>query len=180
MVAEGSVFSGFPTSEAGDTASMCGETSVSSRTGVSSLGTVDIRARSRGLPIVAMSVESKPRVDPFSQEACGTNIALSDDGLVATRRSGCRECSVVGSTPLPRQSRGLYFEVLIESVLDGWLGGLGIGVTHTAPGQLPRVPDKAWRIPDSFVVGYSGSAFLGCIEQRVTWTPDTLRVGQRV
>merc|ERR1712194_164511 len=35
-------------------------------------------------------------------------------------------------------------------------------------------------IPDSFVVGYSGSAFLGCLEQRVTWTPDTLRVGQRV
>lgn len=134
----------------------------------------------RCLPIVAMPVISDPLVAPFSQEACGTNLTLSEDGYLATRHCGCRESAVMGSCPLQRQMRGLYFEVKLRQVLEGWLGGLGIGVTHSPPGQLARLPDKAWRVPESFVVGYSGSAYLNGNERRLAWQPDGLKVGQHV
>lgn len=138
------------------------------------------RPHERPIPIIAMPVLAKTVVGPFSQEACGANVALSEDGFTATRRCGCRECAVLGSEPLRRQTRGLYFEVVIDQVLEGWMGGLALGVTHTVPGQVQRLPDKAWRVPESFIVGYSGSAYLGSVEQRVSFQPDTLKVGQRV
>jgi len=130
--------------------------------------------------IVAMPVQQEPLVAPFSQAAAGINLLLSDDGYMAARGCGCRESVAIGGAPLERQARGLYFEVKILETVDGWLGGLGIGVTHTPPSELHRVPDKAWRVPRSFVVGYSGCAYLGGQERRCNWRPDMLRVGQMV
>lgn len=182
VVAEGGVFAGFPTaSEIGgsapsDTGSLVGGSGGGSAAG----GGAEARSRERQIPIVAMPVISKPRVAAFSQDACGVNVTLSEDNLTAARRCGCRASAVMGSEALPRQSRGLFFEVVIQQVLEGWMGGLGIGVTHTPPGQLTRLPDKAWRVPESFVVGYSGSAYFNEKEQRISWQPDTLQVGQRV
>lgn len=132
-------------------------------------------------PIIAMPV-LPPNTSPFSQEAVGLNILLSEDGFTATRNCGCRESVAIGSSPLSRQPAGLYFEVEVCQTVEGWLGGLGIGVTHTAPSQLRdhRLPDKAWRLPGTFILGYSGVRYLDGIEAPIDWQPDTLRVGQRV
>jgi len=185
VVAEGSVWSGFSQSEDvvctvhSDSASLTGASGFLEDS-VSVAG--DRRTRlARGVPIVAMPVLADPLVAPFSNEACGSNLMLSEDGYRATRRCGCRESVAIGSAPLERQSRGLYFEVEISQTVEGWLGGLGIGVTHTPPGRLARLPDKAWRVPETFVVGYSGSIFLCGAESRTAqWQPDQLVVGQCV
>ena len=41
----------------------------------------------------------------------------------------------------------------------GWVGGLGIGLTQTSSASLRRAPDKAWRMPRTFILGYWGRAF---------------------
>jgi len=171
VVAEDGVFSGF--AAASDRAGSSAGESACERPG-------EVRIGDRPTPIVTMPVLNKPCVQPFSKEVRGANILISDDGLTASRRCGCRECAVIGSGPLQRQQRGLFFEVVIHQVLDGWMGGVGLGVTHSSPGQLARLPDKAWRLPESFIVGYSGSAYLNGKEQRISWQPDSLQIGQRV
>mmetsp|Transcript_34230 Transcript_34230/g.97905 ORF Transcript_34230/g.97905 Transcript_34230/m.97905 type:complete len:192 (-) Transcript_34230:203-778(-) len=128
-----------------------------------------------------MPVTKDPFTAPFSKMACGMNLQLSEDRYTATRSCGCRESAVVGEAPLQRQRRGLFFEVTVQSVVDGWLGGLAVGVTHTAPASMQqRMPDKACNIPRTFIIGYSGSAHLNGVEARCQWQPDRLREGQRV
>mmetsp|Transcript_118505 Transcript_118505/g.329397 ORF Transcript_118505/g.329397 Transcript_118505/m.329397 type:complete len:198 (+) Transcript_118505:3-596(+) len=127
-----------------------------------------------------MPVVASPEAGPFCEEACGASIGLSEGGFVAERCCGCRDAVVVGSRPLERQARGLYFEVQVRQTVDGWLGGMGIGVTHTPPGQLPRLPDKAVGLAETFVAGYSGCVFLNGSEKRTQWQPETLKIGQRV
>eukprot|EP00435_Cladocopium_sp_Y103_P064023 s146_g25.t1 len=78
---------------------------------------------------------------------CGSNIAVSEDRLVATRTRGNRQSMVLGSSPLRKVSEGWYYEVRLREVETGWtyagFGGLGIGVTKQSPSQNIRVPDKA-------------------------------------
>jgi len=131
-------------------------------------------------PIVMMPVLKDPVVAPFSQDTIGLNLVLSEDGYQATRSCGCRESAAIGSGPLQRQALGLYFEVRVLQTVNGWLGGLGIGVTHTPATRLQRIPDKAWRIPDTFIAGYAGSAYLSGKEHRCAWEPEALTAGQRV
>jgi len=64
--------------------------------------------------------------------------------------------------------------------VDGWVGGLGIGVTRTSPFELVRVPDKAWRLQSTWIVGYWGCIFLNGKEQRTQWRADSLPAGSRV
>jgi len=64
--------------------------------------------------------------------------------------------------------------------VDGWVGGLGIGVTRTTPLELLRVPDKAWRLQSTWIVGYWGCIFLNGKEQRTQWRADSLPAGSRV
>mmetsp|Transcript_77880 Transcript_77880/g.228337 ORF Transcript_77880/g.228337 Transcript_77880/m.228337 type:complete len:251 (+) Transcript_77880:3-755(+) len=132
------------------------------------------------LPTASMPVLEGPVVGPFSQDALGLNLVLSPDGYRAARGCGCRESAAIGSAPLEWQGPGLYFEVLVLQTMDGWLGGLGIGVTHTRAVDLPRMPDKAWRVPDTFIAGYSGCAYLNGKEHGCHWQPEALRAGQRV
>lgn len=119
-------------------------------------------------------------VMPFSRESCGVNLTLSEDGFTATRTRGCRQSVAIGSGPLQRQAHGWFFEVVVGETVTGWVGGLGIGVTHTAPSQLRRVPDKAWRLPSTYIVGYWGCVFLDGRERRTRWRSDTLQVGSRI
>jgi hypothetical protein len=119
-------------------------------------------------------------VAPFSREACGVNLLLSEDGYTATRTRGCRQSVAVGSGPLQRQAQGWFFEVVLGETVTGWVGGLGIGVTSTAPDQLRRVPDKAWRLPSTYIVGYWGCVFLDGRERRTRWRSDTLEAGARI
>jgi len=121
-----------------------------------------------------------PVVAPFSREACGVNLVLSEDGYEATRTRGCRQSVAVGSSPLQRTAHGWFFEVVIGETVTGWVGGLGIGVTSTPPAELRRVPDKAWRLPSTYIVGYWGCVFLDGTERRTEWRSDTLQAGSRV
>jgi len=87
---------------------------------------------------------------------------------------------VIGSSPLDLQEQGWYFEVVVRETVNGWVGGLGIGVTRTAPSELRRLPDKGWRIPGTFIVGYWGCVFLDGRERRTKWKADSLEVGSKV
>ncbi|CAE7195503.1 unnamed protein product [Symbiodinium sp. CCMP2592] len=118
---------------------------------------------------------------PFCHDTVGLNILLSQDGFTATRSCGCRESVAVCKGPLSQHGAG-YFEVEVCQTVDGWMGGLGIGVTHSSPSDLKeqRLPDKAWRVPRSFVLGYAGNKYLNGKEGTLDWQSDQLRVGQRV
>jgi len=185
VVAEGAVWNGFGDfgsdcaardADIGDCASVAGATSVAG----SASSEARRRRQQKFVPIVAMPVVTEPEVGPFSEEACGANIGISEDGYVAERCCGCRDAAAVGSRPLERQARGLYFEIKVRQTVDGWLGGLGIGVTHTPPGTLPKLPDKALALPETFIAGYSGSVYLNGTEQRTSWQPENLKIGQHV
>lgn len=117
---------------------------------------------------------------PFCLEGCGSNVELSEDGYTATRTRGCRQSVVIGGTPLERKVPGWYFEVVVKEVVSGWVGGLGIGVTRTPPSLLSRLPDKAWRMAETFIIGYWGCVFLDGREKRTRWRADDLQVGTRV
>lgn len=121
-----------------------------------------------------------PLTAPFSQSVRGTNIELSQGGFCARRIRGCRQSVVLGTQPLERQEQGWYFEVIVKETVNGWVGGLGIGVTTNKPSDLKRVPDKAWRMPSTFIVGYWGCVFLDGRERRTRWRADSLTQGQRV
>jgi len=107
---------------------------------------------------------------------------LSEDGYTARRGDGCFQGVMLGSDPLERQAGGLYFEVRISgaSDLDATIGGLAIGVTHTAPEELVEAPGKAEDIPLTFAVGYAGSVYLNGCERQVSWNPEHLQISQRV
>jgi len=117
---------------------------------------------------------------PFCKSLIGANIQISTDGYVARRTRGCRQSVVIGSAPLERQEQGWYFEVHVRETVSGWVGGLGIGVTRTPPSELRRMPDKAWRIPSTFISGYWGCVFLDGRERRTKWKADSLTAGSRV
>merc|ERR1712039_889477 len=115
-----------------------------------------------------MPIRKNPVVRPFSATACGLNLFISRDGYTVQRGVGCRDSVAIGGAALQRQEHGLYFELRIEKVIDGWVGGLGIGVTHTPPSTFDdwtdstgkHIPDVAWRVPQSFLVGYTGRVYL--------------------
>lgn len=64
--------------------------------------------------------------------------------------------SIPSESPRHISQEGRYFEIRVEEIVPGWVGGLGIGVAQQ-PSQnidgLKRLPDKAWRIPKTTVVG---------------------------
>eukprot|EP00930_Biecheleria_cincta_P070377 TRINITY_DN58011_c0_g1_i1.p1 TRINITY_DN58011_c0_g1~~TRINITY_DN58011_c0_g1_i1.p1 ORF type:complete len:692 (+),score=142.10 TRINITY_DN58011_c0_g1_i1:25-2076(+) len=117
---------------------------------------------------------------PFSSAACGSNVTLSEDGYVAARTRGCRQSVLIGSSPLEKRDIGWYYELEVRETVEGWVGGLGLGITKTGPLEIRRVPDKAWRMPSTFMVGYWGCVFLDGKERRTAWRPDTLPTGARV
>lgn len=119
-------------------------------------------------------------IAPFNKKACGANISLSEDCYVATRTRGSRQSVAMGSAPLTRSGIGWYYEVEIGETVEGWVGGLAIGMTCTIPERLTRIPDKAWRVPRTCIIGYSGSVFLDGKEHRTKWRPDTLKAGSRI
>ncbi|CAK0867437.1 unnamed protein product, partial [Prorocentrum cordatum] len=75
-----------------------------------------------------------------------------------------------------------FSQVEVVRTVEGWVGGLGVGLTHRAPQELlaAGLPARASQVPGAFVVGYHGGVFLGGAEQPAAWQPDSLREGQRV
>eukprot|EP00440_Ansanella_granifera_P001795 gb/GFBE01001936.1/.p1 GENE.gb/GFBE01001936.1/~~gb/GFBE01001936.1/.p1 ORF type:complete len:531 (+),score=89.84 gb/GFBE01001936.1/:1-1593(+) len=161
------------------------------RGGASDFGPLDVTQMVDPLPAVASSklrpylevpreFECVPVVLPFCTSACGLNLELSEDGYTATRTRGCRQSVAIGNGPLPAQEWGRYFEITVDDTVAGWVGGLGIGVTASSPVGLKRLPDKAWRVPRTWTVGYWGCVFLEGTEHRTEWRSDTLQPGARV
>jgi len=126
------------------------------------------------------SVLDNPLVQPFCSQGCGSNLSISSDGYVVTRVRGSRQAVAIGSAPLQRQASGYYFEVEVRETVQGWVGGLGIGITKTVPSSLHRLPDKALSIPGTFIVGYWGCVFLDGREHSTRWRADSLAAGTRV
>lgn len=143
--------------------------------GVPTMPLLSAQAVQRGLE----EYEAPPTA-PFSRQTLGVNVSLSEDGYSATRTRGCRQSVIIGSAPLVQQAVGWYFEVEVCETVEGWVGGLGIGVTRSDPAHLRRVPDKAWRMPHTFVVGYWGCVFLDGQERRTKWRADNLTKGAKV
>lgn len=157
--------------------SSCASPTAASGNAVSALPTALVLPADAG---VAAPQDGSGATAPFSQQTCGANVTLSEDGYTATRTRGCRQSVLLGSAPLMLQALGWYFELEVCETVEGWVGGLGIGVTRTSPGQLRRIPDKAWRLQHTFIVGYWGCVFLNGKERRTHWRADTLPVGARV
>lgn len=134
--------------------------------------------------LAAASVEAVEAADPveprFSATCCGRNIELSEDGCLATRTRGSRQSAVFGQRALPKQENGWSYEIVVRETMEGWVGGLGLGVTTMCPAHLESVPDKAWRLPETSIVGYWGCAFVDGKESKISWRSDTLSPGQRV
>merc|ERR1719158_554718 len=117
----------------------------------------------------------------FSTRIKGQNCTVSFDGATATRTKGCRQCVVLGDAPLELHvGCGWYFELRINEVVAGWVGGLGIGITLTRPGSLPCLPDRAWRVPNSWIAGYWGRMFGNGQQHLIDWKPQDLKAGDRV
>lgn len=119
-------------------------------------------------------------VFPFDSSMCGAKVFLSEGNYTVSQTGESCHSVSIGSGPLVCQQWGWYFEITVREVVQGWTGGLGIGMTQTAPEQIKHVPDKAWQIPSTYVAGYRGSAFIGGIERRVPWCSDGVQVGTRV
>lgn len=98
-------------------------------------------------------------------------------GGASARRHAEQPCVLVGDRPLA----GSGFAITIDEVRtpEGSLdGGLGIGVVATPPPAA--LPERAWRVPKSCVVGYWGALYVDERPQAITWKSSTLKVGDQV
>merc|ERR1711924_28659 len=75
---------------------------------------------------------------------------------------------------------GWYFELRINEVVTGWVGGLGIGVSLMSPSQITCLPDRAWRVPRTWIAGYWGRMFANGTQFIIDWKPQDLAVGDTV
>lgn len=126
-----------------------------------------LEERQRCLPVGRSRKRSTSRTSRGSKASMrfmsslkGLNCTMTGDGITATRTKGCRQCVVIGDQPLELVAGvGWYFELRVNEVVAGWVGGLGFGVTITSPSTLTSLPERAWRIPDTWMAGYWGRMF---------------------
>lgn len=85
-------------------------------------------------------------------------------------------CAVFGDAPLVKMAGvGWYFRLRINSTNTGWVGGFGIGVTLSSHHALSTLPDRAARVPRSWLAGYWGRTFSDGHELPSNWKPQSLR-----
>lgn len=117
----------------------------------------------------------------FRSSLKGPNCSMTLDGSTVTRTKGCRQCVVIGDHALDFfAGTGWYFELRINEVVTGWVGGLGLGVTLTHPSAVAALPDRAWRIPESWMAGYWGRMFTNGQQHLIDWKPQELRSNDKV
>lgn len=96
-----------------------------------------------------------------------------------------------GVAPDVPTARGVFFEVTVEIADFAWQDGLGIGFTAQDPDQWPSQktrPRYASSMPMTCLCGYSGRWLVSGQSEiirnvrgsAVSWTPNTLRVGDVV
>lgn len=90
-------------------------------------------------------------------------------------------CAVFGDEPLQLiPSVGWYYRLRVNTTSTGWVGGFGIGVTLTSPGCLDVLPERAARVPLSWLAGYWGRTFSNGQERPSMWKPQSLKEGDEV
>jgi len=115
-----------------------------------------------------------------SSSSCSSLCSESSMGSssVATeshKRGNPQLCAVFGDAPLQKiPDVGWYFRLRINSVSTGWIGGFGIGVTLSTPCSLAVLPDRASRVPRSWLAGYWGRTFSNGSERLSEWKPQDL------
>lgn len=115
-----------------------------------------------------------------SDDESSTGSSSASD-MLCRRRPVASLCAVFGDGPLRRiPGVGWYFRLRIDSVCVGWVGGFAIGVTLTHPLSLSCLPDRAARVPRSWIAGYWGRTFANGQERFCSWRPQSLRLGDEV
>lgn len=131
-----------------------------------------------------ISIQSRPElpvlIPRFDGDACGASVVVSEDGYTVRRASGTKQCMAIGDGPLECRDYGVYYELEIVQTLVGWIGAMALGVTHTPSQELASLPDKAWQIPRTFILGYRGSAFVNGEEHSIRWCAENLPKGTRL
>lgn len=129
----------------------------------------------------APSAASSASSNRFSTRLKGQNCTVNFVGDTATRTKGCRQCVVLSDQPIEHfPGHGWYFELRINEVVTGWVGGLGIGVSLMSPSQITCLPDRAWRVPRTWIAGYWGRMFANGTQFIIDWKPQDLAVGDTV
>jgi hypothetical protein len=83
---------------------------------------------------------------------------------------------VFGDTPLPKiPDVGWCFRKRITWVDPHRVGEFGIGVTLTTPAGLATSPDRASRVPNSWMAGFWGRTYSNFNERPSDWKPQELK-----
>jgi hypothetical protein len=159
----------FPAPLVGDT--LVGDTLV---------GDTVIMGSPHGAHVASLEASEGVIVYPFARNIVPENVSISEDFYNVRRVHGCFQTVLLGSQQLERQVGGLYFEVRISGIVEGVVGGLAIGVTHTPPITVTQAPSKAEEVPGTVTVGYAGSVYLNGYERALAWNPGHLQIGQRL
>jgi hypothetical protein len=137
-----------------------------------------------GLPhclhIDGLTVYEAVLVAPFERSTMSDSVIASEGNYNVLRANDSHRALVMGSSPLMRQVGGVYFEVRISGIVEGFTGGLAIGITQTKPTDLTESPAQAEEIPLTIAIGYSSCIYLNGFERSVTWDSSRLQVGQRI
>jgi len=115
---------------------------------------------------------------PFNRKCLGVNLSISQDGYRLCRVEGCRQSIAMGMGSLQCLPQGGYFyQVSVDETMGGWVGALGLGVTRCPEAIVDRLPEKAWKLPHTYMIGYWGRLFCGNKEYETTWEAQRLKPG---
>eukprot|EP00931_Biecheleriopsis_adriatica_P065206 TRINITY_DN39804_c0_g1_i1.p1 TRINITY_DN39804_c0_g1~~TRINITY_DN39804_c0_g1_i1.p1 ORF type:complete len:1079 (+),score=180.83 TRINITY_DN39804_c0_g1_i1:96-3332(+) len=118
-----------------------------------------------------------------STSSCSSSCSLDSSTGSSSAATATRPhlCAVFGDAPLVKiPGVGWYFRLRINSVTQGWVGGFGIGITLSKQQALDLLPDRAARVPQSWIAGYWGRTFSNCLERPCVWKPQALRPSDEV
>lgn len=120
------------------------------------------------MPAAHSPASSSRSVSSYSGSSTGSS------SIATATRSNL--CAVFGDAPLVKMAGvGWYFRLRINSTNTGWVGGFGIGVTLSSHHALSTLPDRAARVPRSWLAGYWGRTFSDGHELPSNWKPQSLR-----
>jgi len=117
----------------------------------------------------------------YTSSSDESSMGSSSAATETRKRMYSNLCAVFGDEPLPKIAGvGWYYRLRINNTSTGWVGGFSIGVTLSTPMVLTGLPDRAARVPRSWIAGYWGRTFANGQERLTNWRPQTLRVGDEV
>jgi len=111
----------------------------------------------------------------------GHHCILLDNKTVTVCAQECKQCIALADRPLKFHSGvGWYFELCIMEIADTSAGGFGLGVTLARVNSMDSLPDRAWRLPETWLTGYWGRFFASGQQHVVAWSSQELKPQDRV